>query len=235
MLSRNVPRLFIVNGSNIVDIFIHFVKNSNMARKKLITNRRAEILQAADRLFTHYGFAKTTMEDISREAGIPRATIYLEFPGGKEDILMAHLQDFMEQTLAEMQRAAKTSKTGRLEALRQAILFCILSAHDKATHQFDPSNIEKCSNRIRNEMGEFFKRRDAFYADMLRQAALAGEIQEQPDYEALAALISQSCIGWMPLHTMTLPREAVERGAGTCLSMMLTGLANAKSPRKLSV
>jgi AcrR family transcriptional regulator len=205
-----------------------------MARKKIITNRRSEILQAADRLFTHYGFEKTTMEDISREAGIPRATIYLEFPGGKEDILMANIADYMEQILAEMQKIVKSSKTGRLEALRQAMVYNILSAYDKATHQFDPNNVEKCSKRVRTEMGEFFNRRNAFYADVFRQAALAGEIQEYPDYEQLAEILNQGSIGWMPLHTMWLSRETLERNANTFFSILLTGLAHPKNNRKFS-
>ena len=204
-----------------------------MPRKKITLNRRSQILQAADRLFTHYGFEKTTIEDISREAGIPRATIYLEFQGGKEAILMAHIAEYMEQMLAEMQKIAKTARTGRLEALKQALLHCVLSAYDKASHQFDPNNIERCSKHIRCEMGEFFKRRNAFYAEALRQAALAGEISGDADFEYLAELISQACISWMPLHTLHLPRETLEQRANTFFSVFLTGLAHLKTPRKM--
>lgn len=202
-----------------------------MARKKTITDRRGEVLRSADRLFTHYGYEKTTMEDISREAGIPRATIYLEFPGGKEDILTAHIAEYLERILSEMQKITKSAKTGRLEALKQALLHCILSAYDKATHQFDPNNIEKCSTRIRTEMNEYYERRHTFYAEVLQQAALAGEIQSGQDYLLLAELISHGCRSWMPSFTIRLPRETLERNVNSYLSILLTGLAHQKAKK----
>ena len=44
------------------------------------------IVDAALRCFAHYGVAKTTFEDIAREAGCSRATVYRYFPG-KESLL----------------------------------------------------------------------------------------------------------------------------------------------------
>ncbi len=36
-----------------------------------------------------YGLAKTTVEDVVKEAGVSRATAYRVFPGGKEELLRA--------------------------------------------------------------------------------------------------------------------------------------------------
>ena len=36
-----------------------------------------------------YGTAKTTVDDIARQAGVSRATIYRVFPGGRDEILAA--------------------------------------------------------------------------------------------------------------------------------------------------
>lgn len=44
----------------------------------------ARIVRAARKCFERYGFAKTTMDDIAREAGISRPTIYNYFPGKAE-------------------------------------------------------------------------------------------------------------------------------------------------------
>lgn len=41
--------------------------------------RREHILHAAERLFQHYGFAKTTVADIARSAEVGVGTVYLEF------------------------------------------------------------------------------------------------------------------------------------------------------------
>jgi AcrR family transcriptional regulator len=48
---------------------------------------REDILGAAYACITRYGMAKTTVEDVAREAGVARATVYRYFPGGKEQLL----------------------------------------------------------------------------------------------------------------------------------------------------
>src|SRR4051812_27302928 len=47
------------------------------------------VVEAALTCFARWGIAKTTAEDIAREAGISRATVYRSFPGGKAAILQA--------------------------------------------------------------------------------------------------------------------------------------------------
>lgn len=47
------------------------------------------VIDAALECFGRWGIAKTTAEDIGREAGVSRATVYRSFPGGKGAILHA--------------------------------------------------------------------------------------------------------------------------------------------------
>lgn len=49
------------------------------------------ILAAAPRCIARWGLAKTTLDDLAREAGCSRASIYRLFPGGKEHVLVAAL------------------------------------------------------------------------------------------------------------------------------------------------
>ncbi len=48
--------------------------------------REERILNAASDLFVHYGFDKTTVSDIAREAGVSKGAIYLHFQS-KDDLL----------------------------------------------------------------------------------------------------------------------------------------------------
>ena len=48
------------------------------------------VLDAALRCIARWGVAKTSLDDIAREAGVSRATVYRLFPGGK-DVLVAAL------------------------------------------------------------------------------------------------------------------------------------------------
>jgi AcrR family transcriptional regulator len=47
------------------------------------------ITDGALRCIGRWGVAKTTIDDIAREAGCSRATIYRAFPGGKSSVLLA--------------------------------------------------------------------------------------------------------------------------------------------------
>ena len=47
------------------------------------------MVDAALRCLARQGVAKTTVDDIAREAGFSRATLYRTFPGGKEAVLAA--------------------------------------------------------------------------------------------------------------------------------------------------
>lgn len=57
--------------------------------------RRAEILEAALKLFSSSGFHETTMEEVAHSAGVAKGTIYLYFPS-KEHVLLALKRDFMQ-------------------------------------------------------------------------------------------------------------------------------------------
>ncbi|HSZ37871.1 MAG TPA: helix-turn-helix domain-containing protein [Acidimicrobiales bacterium] len=53
------------------------------------SSTRVRIVDGALRCLARQGIAKTTVDDIAREAGFSRATAYRAFPGGKDDILAA--------------------------------------------------------------------------------------------------------------------------------------------------
>ena len=53
------------------------------------SSTRVRIVDGALRCLARQGIAKTTVDDIAREAGLSRATVYRTFPGGKEGILAA--------------------------------------------------------------------------------------------------------------------------------------------------
>lgn len=53
-------------------------------------NRIDQIADAAMRLFARYGYKRSSMDDIAREAGLSKATLYLHFKG-KDDVFRAML------------------------------------------------------------------------------------------------------------------------------------------------
>ena len=49
---------------------------------------RDRLLAATYRCVSRFGMAKTTIEDVAKESGLSRATIYRQFPGGRDELLL---------------------------------------------------------------------------------------------------------------------------------------------------
>ena len=72
-------------------------------RRRQAAQTRADILQAARRLFSARGYAATTIEAIAGEAEVAEATVYAGF-GSKRGILLA-FQQLMEENIDLGERA----------------------------------------------------------------------------------------------------------------------------------
>ena len=60
------------------------------------------VLDATLRCVARWGVAKTTLDDVAREAGCSRATVYRAFPGGKEALLEALARREVSRFFAEL-------------------------------------------------------------------------------------------------------------------------------------
>ena len=62
------------------------------------------ILDATTRCVARWGVSKTTLDDIAREAGCSRATIYRTLPGGKQALLVAAAHHEVGRALRTLER-----------------------------------------------------------------------------------------------------------------------------------
>lgn len=72
------------------------------------SDSRERVLQAAGRLFSRKGYAGTSVDEIASKAKASPSSIYWHFKGGKDDILLAVIEE-----------AAKNYTRSILEAVRQ--------------------------------------------------------------------------------------------------------------------
>jgi len=102
-----------------------------MAPSAKAETRRAEIIDAARALFSRKGFEETSLEDIGRDSGMGKASVYYYFPDGKESIFAAAVQveiGALFQALTENLAKAQTP----LERLRIYLHQRVLLFHDQA-------------------------------------------------------------------------------------------------------
>jgi AcrR family transcriptional regulator len=93
-----------------------------------MTDSRQRIVEATYACVARWGIAKTTVEDIAREAGVSRATVYRIFPGGRDELISAAISwatlDFFGRLYEQVEGAdslEQVMERGILYA-RQAIL-----------------------------------------------------------------------------------------------------------------
>lgn len=86
--------------------------------------RRARILDAAERCFARAGFHRTTMQDICREAGVSPGALYIWFES-KEALIAGLAARNRDEVLASF--AALATADDFVAAMRQVLADCILN------------------------------------------------------------------------------------------------------------
>ena len=73
-----------------------------MARNNSKENTRARIINSAKKLFAEQGYQKTTIVDISKQAGLSEAALY-EYFQGKEDLLLTIPDLWVSELLKDLE------------------------------------------------------------------------------------------------------------------------------------
>jgi AcrR family transcriptional regulator len=99
-----------------------------MSAPTLIRETRDVILDAMERLLARYGYKKTTMDDVAREAGIGKGTIYLHFPS-KEEVALSSIDRVVERVQDRL-RALAASALSAEDRLREMLAARVLMRFD---------------------------------------------------------------------------------------------------------
>ncbi|TSD45761.1 TetR/AcrR family transcriptional regulator [Rhodococcus sp. KBS0724] len=84
---------------------------------------RAQILKAAEATFQRYSIAKTTMDDIAKEAGVSRPTIYRYFRD--RDTLIAAMVETRSRRLFDKARAYLRERATFAEQIVDGLIFLV--------------------------------------------------------------------------------------------------------------
>jgi AcrR family transcriptional regulator len=87
------------------------------------TEARQQILAAAEKVIAHYGVSKTTMDDIGKQAGVSRPTVYRYF--GDRDNLLAALIERRSRMLFDRARNYIFGFDSFAEQLVEGLLYLV--------------------------------------------------------------------------------------------------------------
>jgi AcrR family transcriptional regulator len=157
---------------------------------KLRAERKAQILQAANRVFSRLGFHAANVSDIAAEAGVSQGTVYHYFDS-KEELFMAVFEawetgNLNREVLAAMDVSASASE--RLRYVAHAV-----GAYLAQTEEFFPASVEFWSHihrdaAIQEGIRRIFVELRATVAQLIQDGIDQGEFVSI-DPQATAALL----------------------------------------------
>ena len=195
-----------------------------MARKISILNKRKLIIDAASKLFCHYGYEKTTLDDIAKEAGLGKGTIYSEF-SSKEAIMNAVITLFMKDVNKRLREFIATKKGPVCEIIREVLIRRIMLYYDHVKNNFHGAELFTISCSNLGQRDEIHLETDKIIAELLKKAAEQGEILAFDDYLKTASYIRKALISLHPPMVLSLEsKEEVLKEANELLDILLSGL-----------
>ena len=201
-------------------------QNTLVADAEPKVSREELILEAADRLLARYGYRKMTIDDLAREAGIGKGTVYLHFRS-KEDVVLSHMDRIVDGVMARMKAIAATDEPPAAK-LREMLVARVMVRFDGVQHY-----TESISEVLRDLRTPLLQRREGYFEEeakvlsgVLREGQRAGAFRR---HEALATartlvLASNSLLPFS-LSTKELgKRREVEQAANRIADLVLEGL-----------
>ncbi|NLE77315.1 MAG: TetR/AcrR family transcriptional regulator [Chloroflexi bacterium] len=95
-----------------------------LERKETADGRRTQIVEAAAACLARRGYARATMDEIAREAGLSKGLLYWYFPS-KRELLLAVLEQTVCQTVQEAQRIAGERTSSAVEQLLDLVQMAV--------------------------------------------------------------------------------------------------------------
>lgn len=191
--------------------------------------KREAVLQAALELFGRYGYRRTSIDDIARQAGIAKGTVYL-YVENKETLFRTLSQSLLDRVLAEA--AAAAARRGPVAERLEAILAAKFGYFHEILHR-SPHAMELLDSKS-TLCADVFAAGDAAYLKLLTAAVAAatrrGELS--PKRHGLTAAAAAGLLmagahglGTDPAHPLSADEHRTQLAA--LVRVMVAGLAPA--------
>jgi AcrR family transcriptional regulator len=135
--------------------------------------RKKDILDAALYCFLHFGYAKTSMDDVAKRAKLSRPLIYLKFKN-KEDLLLGLFDHIMSGRVEETEHLVDDISLCKREKLTKAFESLALEPWSKiAGFPMSQEFFSSCSMCEPKSMAKFDKHKLKLVTAILGDKALA--------------------------------------------------------------
>jgi AcrR family transcriptional regulator len=187
--------------------------------------RHTLILDAALQVFGQYGYRRTSMDDIAREADVGKGTIYLSF-ASKEEVFQALSERLAQRMLAGAEAASRPPGTtaDKLAAMHAAWFGTYAETISRSPHA---AELLDAKHRLSADLvADAASRYKRLVRDVLAEAAAAGELDLKSaglTADTAAELMIASARG---LESSAASPAAYRRYLDALVRVMVAGLSS---------
>ncbi len=198
------------------------MKNAALQLNKV--NPADIILEAAVNRFSEYGYNKTTMAEIAKDAGMSAANIYRYYKN-KEEIAAACAKDCMCERLDILKSVIRDRNLTAAEKLEKYVLGTLHASQkmlsenkkiDEVVMEITKNRSDLVHNKINNE--------NALITEIIAYGNQTGEFDVDDVIDTAAAIHSMLVLFDVPMFTHLFTKEEFEKKALSAVKLLITGL-----------
>jgi AcrR family transcriptional regulator len=199
----------------------------------LFASRRAEILDAAARLFAKHGYTDTDTQLLADDLGVGKGTLYRYFPS-KQELFLAAVDRIMSELCSQVE-ARVDDIADPLDRIAEAVRFYLAFCADHP--EFAELLMQERAQFKDRKKPTYFEHREANvgrWRDLYRSLIAQGRVR-QMSVERITDVMSDLLYGTMFTNYFTGPRKAPEEQAHDILDVVFNGiLSDAERRRRKS-
>jgi AcrR family transcriptional regulator len=190
------------------------------------TDIRDLILDAVDGLLAKYGYGKMTMDDVAKQVGIGKGTIYLHFPS-KEELVLSHIDRIAEAVVQKLRETADSSDAID-RRLRRMLVLRVLQRFDSVAHYSQSLGdlLSSVRTPLLQRRQAYFDKEAAVFEGLLREGARLGTL-DCPDPLTASFVLIHSTNSLLPFNLSARElgrREELEDQVGRIADLLIKGL-----------
>jgi AcrR family transcriptional regulator len=197
--------------------------SSGQKQRPAKNDKKDALLQAAWKLIRHYGYNKTTIDDIAREAGVGKGTVYLHFRS-KTEIMLA-LTDLTNQRIIDGIEHLAAGDGPPVQRLRQCLLHRIMTLFD-IVNRYPRSQdvIARLLPEIVHRLEGHVRRYGGLLGGIIAEGAISGEFAVA-DPAATGQMLAKLFELLTPPHYRFGSRKELERFTNEIIDLALVGIS----------
>lgn len=183
-------------------------------------------MDKAESLLASYGYKKMTIDDLAREVGIGKGSVYLHFTS-KEEIALSHVDRIVER-LKDRLKIIGEKKISPEEKLREMLLLRVLFRFDSVQHYTQSLNdlLSALRPKLLARRERYFREEAEIFAEAIEEGQAKGDFQTGNSADlAETFLLATNALLPFSLTTQELgERHEIEEKTRRIADLLLKGI-----------